>query len=54
MGLTVSGFVVALLLAAVAMPTLGLPRVVPAALAVTVLSVWMVACGLWVLARHRG
>ncbi len=53
-GLAVSGCVVALLLAALALPALGLPGVVPVAFAVTALSVWMLASGVWVLLRDRG
>lgn len=54
LGLTAFGGVVALLLVALAMPTLGLPSVVPVALAVSALSVWMLACGVWVLLSDRG
>lgn len=46
------GLLVALLLAALALPAFGLPAAVPVALAVTSLSVWMLACGLWLLWRR--
>jgi hypothetical protein len=46
------GLLVALLLAALALPAFTLPAAVPGALAVTSLSVWMLACGLWLLWRR--
>ncbi len=42
----------AVLLAALALPSLGVPVEFPVAVAVSTLSVWMVACGVWLL-RHR-
>ncbi len=46
------GLLVALLLAALALPAFSLPAAVHVALAVTSLSVWMLACGLWLLWRQ--
>jgi Domain of unknown function (DUF4386) len=40
-----AGVVTALLLAALAMPTFGLPQIMPIAVAVTALSIWMLAAG---------
>lgn len=45
------GGVVALLLAGVALPALGIPVQVPMALAVSMLSVWMLSVGIWALRR---
>ncbi|MCZ8116185.1 DUF4386 family protein [Silanimonas sp.] len=50
--LGLGAILVALLLAGLSMPTFGLPDVVPAAGAVTVLSVWMVAVGVWTMRRQ--
>jgi hypothetical protein len=40
-----TGFISALLLAALALPTFGFPLIVPIAVAVTALSIWMLAAG---------
>lgn len=48
---SVFGIVVALLLAALALPTFGLPKLVPIALAATALSIWMLCVGLWCVIR---
>jgi Domain of unknown function (DUF4386) len=48
---SVSGIVVALLLAALALPTFGLPKLIPIALAATALSIWMLCVGLWCIIR---
>jgi hypothetical protein len=47
------GLLVALLLAALALPVLRGPEIVPVAAAVSLLSVWMVAAGVWVLRTPR-
>jgi hypothetical protein len=39
------------LLAALALPALGLAQAVPAAVAVTTQSLWLVACGAWLMRR---
>jgi Domain of unknown function (DUF4386) len=48
------GLVCALLLAALALPVLRGPEIVPVAVAVSLLSVWMIATGVWVLRKPRG
>jgi Domain of unknown function (DUF4386) len=48
-GLAALGLVCALLLAGLALPMLRGPQIVPVALAVSLLSVWMLAAGVWVL-----
>jgi hypothetical protein len=50
-GLAASGVVVAILLAGLALPSLGVPLEVPVAVAVTLLSLWMLALGVWCLRR---
>lgn len=45
--LAAAGLLVAALLAGLFMPALGLPAVVPVALAVTALTLWMLAIGVW-------
>lgn len=47
------GLVSALLLAALALPVLGGPPLVPVAAAVTLLSAWMLAAGVWALRTQR-
>lgn len=47
--LSLLGLVSAILLAGLALPSLGLPVEVPVALAVSVLSLWMLVCGIWCL-----
>lgn len=49
-GLASSGAVVALLLAALAAPAFRLPELMPVAAAVTALSLWMIAIGVWLIA----
>ena len=49
--LAVFGGVVALMLAALPMPAFGLSAVVPVALALSLLSAWMLAVGVWHLWR---
>lgn len=48
------GFVSALLLFGLALPTLGLPIAPPTALAVTALSLWMLAAGGWLMSGKAG
>jgi hypothetical protein len=50
-GLAVLGLLAAALLGALALPTLGVAVEVPAAAAVSVLSLWMLAAGVWCLRR---
>lgn len=45
------GLVVAVMLAALAAPIFGVPEFVPVAGAVSMLSVWMIAAGLWAMRR---
>ncbi len=47
MGLALAGGLVALALAGLALPTLGVPVQAPVAAAVSGLSAWMVACAVW-------
>jgi hypothetical protein len=51
--LSAAGVVVAVLLAALALPTFNGPALVPVALVVSLLSVWMIACGVWCLGPWR-
>lgn len=46
------GLVSSVLLAALALPVLRGPELVPVAAAVSLLSAWMIAAGVWVLRRH--
>jgi len=48
-----AGIVTALLLAAIAAPALGLPIGAPIATATSMLSLWMLAAGFWVVRRTR-
>lgn len=52
--LAVAGLVAAVLLAGLALPSLGVAVDVPAAVAVSALSLWMLAAGVWCLRRHVG
>jgi hypothetical protein len=47
------GVVSALLLAALSLPVVGGPEIVPIAAAVSVLSVWMLAAGVWAMTESR-
>jgi len=47
------GLLASVLLAALALPALGLPGLVPVAVAVSVLSTWMLAVGVWMLIRRQ-
>lgn len=51
--LAIAAIAVAVLLAGLMLPTFGGPKLVPVALVVTLLSVWMFACGLWCLGLWR-
>jgi hypothetical protein len=50
-GLAAPGLVVALMLCALFAPALGMTSPVPVAAAVTALSAWMLACGVWCLRK---
>ena len=50
--LAVLGLAAAAALAGMALPALGVPFEVPTAAAVSLLSLWMMAAGVWALARH--
>lgn len=47
------GVVSALMLGSMAVPAFGIPEFMPVAAAVSMLSVWMVAAGIWVLRRTK-
>ncbi len=47
------GLLASALLAALALPALGLPGLVPVAVAVSVLSTWMLAVGVWLFMRRQ-
>jgi Domain of unknown function (DUF4386) len=51
--LSISGFASAGLIGALAAPTFGAPNLVPVALAVSVLSAWMLAVGIWCIFSKR-
>jgi len=47
------GLLASVLLAAIALPAFGLPGLVPVAVAVSVLSIWMLAVGVWMFIRRH-
>ena len=52
-GLVFTGLLVAVMLAALSARTFGAPALMPVAVAVTSLSLWMLACGVWLLRRPK-
>jgi len=51
--LSLTGFVTALALAALALPAFGIAVAVPTAVPVSLLALWMIACGAWLVFKPR-